>query len=177
MSRDYVLFKEVFLSIFGPAFLGITLMDHTLYPAYGERTYLILLQQFLMELLDKAHVPISLRSSMWFQHDGAPCTLYQWRSLTPESNIWMQWIGRGGLIHWPARSPSISCVDFLCWSQMKSWVYEKHIPSIKDFAAHISVASIKLLEMPGIFHSVRNSMRRHCHACRTTSGRNFDLHR
>ena len=65
-------------------------------------------------------------------------------------------------------------MDFFYWGQMKSWVPEIPAPSVEDLTARISVAAKKLIEMPGIFHSVRNSMRHRCEACWTNSGRNFE---
>ena len=56
----------------------------------------------------------------------------------------------------------------------EGWVYETPVPSIEDLTARISVFAKKLSEMPGIFHSVRNSMRRRYEAFWTNPGRKFE---
>ncbi|GBM21985.1 hypothetical protein AVEN_263838-1 [Araneus ventricosus] len=42
--------------------------------------------------------------------------------------------------------------------------------SVVDVIARISVAAGKMRDRPGIFQNVRNSMRRRCESCVTTSG-------
>ncbi|GBM49481.1 hypothetical protein AVEN_142618-1 [Araneus ventricosus] len=49
------------------------------------------------------------------------------------------WICRGGPVHWPVRSPDLSCLDFFCWGQMKTLVYETPVDSVEDTVARISV--------------------------------------
>ncbi|GFU16021.1 hypothetical protein TNCV_1299861 [Trichonephila clavipes] len=40
--------------------------------------------------------------------------------------------------------------------------------------ARISVAAGRIVDMPGIFQNVRNSLQRRCQTCKTTCGRNFE---
>ena len=35
-----------------------------------------------------------------------------------------QWIGRRGLMEWPARSPDLTSLDFFLWGYVKSIVYK-----------------------------------------------------
>ncbi|KAJ4446246.1 hypothetical protein ANN_12940 [Periplaneta americana] len=75
----------------------------------------------LPELLE--HITLDVRQRMWFQHDGAPShfahsVLEQMCTTFPE-----RWIGRGGSVSWPARSPDLTALDFLC-GYVKSLVYE-----------------------------------------------------
>ncbi|GBL90573.1 hypothetical protein AVEN_179481-1 [Araneus ventricosus] len=60
----------------------------------------------------EAHVPQSLRRSVWFQHDGAPphftSDVHQHLNVTSGKH----WICRGGQVQWTAISPNISCLDF-----------------------------------------------------------------
>ena len=37
-----------------------------------------------------------------------------------------KWIGRGGPIAWPARSPDLNPLDFHLWRHLKSIVYTQH---------------------------------------------------
>ncbi|GBL73483.1 hypothetical protein AVEN_159478-1 [Araneus ventricosus] len=49
--------------------------------------YLIFLQQVLPQLLDDAHLSAAMRSSVWFQHDGASAH-YSIEASPPECNVW-----------------------------------------------------------------------------------------
>ncbi|GFT75725.1 uncharacterized protein TNCV_3125251 [Trichonephila clavipes] len=70
--------------------------------------YLIFLEQVLPELLDSAHVTAATRTSMWFQQDGAPAhfSISVWNHL--DATCGERWIGHGGPVHWPFRSPDHS---------------------------------------------------------------------
>ncbi|GFX86293.1 DUF4817 domain-containing protein [Trichonephila clavipes] len=74
--------------------------------------YLIFLEQVLPELLDSAHVTAATRTSMWFQKDGVPAHF----SISVRNHLnatcGERWIGRGGTVHWPPRSPDLSCLDY-----------------------------------------------------------------
>ena len=35
-----------------------------------------------------------------------------------------RWIGRGGPIPWPARSPDLNCLDYYLWGRIKNLVYQ-----------------------------------------------------
>ncbi|GBM25660.1 hypothetical protein AVEN_207442-1 [Araneus ventricosus] len=64
------------------------------------------------------------------------------------------WICRGGSVQWPARSPYLTCLDFLCSDQMKTLVYETSVDSVEDVVARISVTARWMRDMPGIFQNV-----------------------
>ncbi|GBL79014.1 hypothetical protein AVEN_48971-1 [Araneus ventricosus] len=118
----------------------------------------------------EAHFSLSLRRSLWFQYDGAPplytSDVHQHLQVT----FGKHWTCRGGPVQWPARSPDLSCLNFFCWGQMKTLVYETPADSVKNVVARISVAAREMRNMLGIFQNVRNSIRRRCEACVTASG-------
>ncbi|KFM77029.1 Transposable element Tc1 transposase, partial [Stegodyphus mimosarum] len=51
-----------------------------------------------------------------------------------------RWIGRGGPIPWPPRSPDISPLDFLFWGFVKDNVYRRRVSNIDDLKARITTA-------------------------------------
>jgi hypothetical protein len=61
------------------------------------------------------------------------------------------WIGRGGPIVWPPRSPDQNPLDFFLSGYLKSLVYST---AVNDAASP-----------PGILERVRSSMRRRAEAC------------
>lgn len=79
--------------------------------------YLDFLQNELNRLLED--IPPNIREDMWIQHDGAPahCTS-DVRDFLNE-RFPNRWIGRGGPVAWPARSPDPTKMDFFCGATLK----------------------------------------------------------
>ena len=111
---------------------------------------------------------------MWFQHDGGPAHCSGDVRNNLDVTFGQQWIGRGGPVHWPARSPDLSCLDFYFWGHMKSLVYDTPVDNAEELVARIAVAAGEIRNSPGIFQNVRRSMRRRCEACIVARGRNFE---
>jgi hypothetical protein len=65
-----------------------------------------------------------LQPEIIFQQDGAPP---HWNTIVRdalEKHYPGRWIGRGGPISWPSRSPDISPLDFFLWGYVKDIVYK-----------------------------------------------------
>ncbi|GBM10429.1 hypothetical protein AVEN_263344-1 [Araneus ventricosus] len=139
-----------------------------------ETFHPILPSQVLPQLLDDAYVSAAMCSSMWFQHDGAPAHYNIDVRLHLNARYGQQWIGRGGPVFWPARSPNLTCLDYFLWWYVKSLVYETPVKSAEDLVARIAADAGEVRDTPGIFANVRSSMRRSCEACITARGRNFE---
>lgn len=115
--------------------------------------------KFCLKLIEEAHVLQSLRHSLGFQNDGAPShdtnDAHQHLKITFGQHL----MGRGGPVHWLARSPDLSWLDFFWWGQMKTWVYETSVDVVEDLVARISVAVGEKRGTPGSFQNVRNFIR------------------
>ncbi|GFY35034.1 uncharacterized protein TNCV_5044091 [Trichonephila clavipes] len=105
--------------------------------------YLIFLEQVLPELLDSAHVTAATRTSMWFHQEGAPAHFSISIRNHLDATCGERWIGRGVPVHWPPRSPDLSCLDYFFWGQMKSLVYETPVNSAEELVARISRENTK----------------------------------
>jgi hypothetical protein len=85
-------------------------------------------------------VPLAVRQRLWFQHDGAPAhygeDIWQWLNETYPG----RWIGRGGPIAWPFRSPDPTPVDFFLWGYVKEQVYAVPARAIEDLVARLQAA-------------------------------------
>lgn len=57
-------------------------------------------------------VPLHMRQNMWMQHDGAPPHNAMCIRLVMNQRLPRKWIGGGGLVNWPARSPDLTSLDF-----------------------------------------------------------------
>ncbi|GFU94576.1 uncharacterized protein TNCV_1265471 [Trichonephila clavipes] len=161
---------NVWAGILGDHLIGPYILPDRL---TGPR-YLIFLEQVLPDLLDSAHVTAATRTSMWFQQDGAPAHFSISVRNHLDATCGERWIGRGGPVHWPPRSPDLSCLDYFFWGQMKSLVYETPVNSAEELVARISTAAGEMRNTPEMLSNVRRSMKRRCEACITCGGRQFE---
>jgi hypothetical protein len=51
-----------------------------------------------------------------------------------------RWIGRGGSIPWPPRSPDLTPPDFFFWGYVKNYMYMDKIQDLNHFKARIPEA-------------------------------------
>lgn len=143
-------------------------------PRLTGNIYLHFLQDVLPELLDNAHVPIGIRARMWFQHDGAPAHFSRIVQDHLNQQFPARWIGRGGAIRWPARSPDLTPLDFFLWGYMKSLVYETPVNTQEELLGRVMAASLHIQQDPHIFQRVRDSMSRRINLCNQVGGRHFE---
>lgn len=68
-------------------------------------------------------VRLSNRRWIYFQHDGAPAHYDRNVRAYLNTEFGGRWIGRGGPIAWPPRSPDLTPLDFHLWGRAKDLVY------------------------------------------------------
>lgn len=136
------------------------------------QTYLQFLTDDLPTILED--LPLNTRNRMWFMQDGAPAhfSLNVRNYLDGAYNN--KWIGRGGPVPWPARSPDLNPLDFFLWGHLKSLVYSTPVDNIEELRARILNGIATIQQTPGIFERVRQSMRRRLDACIFNGGRHFE---
>lgn len=159
---------NVWAGILGDHLIGPYLLPERL----NGKTYLTFLQHVLPDLLNV--VPPRIRRVMWFQHDGAPAHYVRDVRNYLDITFPNRWIGRGGPVAWPARSPDLSPLDFFFWGRLKALMYETPIESPEELVARLSAAVGEVLEKPDVFANVRRSILRRCSACITSGGHNFE---
>ena len=87
--------------------------------------YIIFIRDILPEMLE--NIPLQVRQRSWFQHDGAPAH-FALDVREYLNNVFPnRWIGRGGPVQWPPRSPDLTPMDIFIWGEMKCLVYETPI--------------------------------------------------
>ncbi|GFS61387.1 uncharacterized protein TNCV_3105651 [Trichonephila clavipes] len=91
---------------------------------------------------------------MWFQHDGSPVHFSADVQSALDTAYPGRWIGRGGPVNWPARSPDLSCLDFFLWGHMKSIVYASSVDSDEAMVAKIAVVEGDIREILQVFANV-----------------------
>ncbi|EZA58543.1 hypothetical protein X777_14705, partial [Ooceraea biroi] len=92
--------------------------------------YSIFLSEILPNLLE--NVPYQIRLTMWYQHDGCPAHYAQQAQRVLQRQFPNRWIGRGGDVVWPARSPDLTPLDYFLWGTVKNDVYRELPTTVED---------------------------------------------
>ncbi|KAI5731573.1 hypothetical protein M8J77_012532 [Diaphorina citri] len=104
---------------------------------------------------------------MIYQHDGAPAHFARRSREVLDQFFPGNWIGRGGPIPWPARSPDKNPIDYCVWGFIKDLIYETPVESEEDLIGRIVAAFGFFVET----RNIRKSMRRRCNLCIEHEGR------
>lgn len=155
---------NVWTGILGNNIIGPFFIDGNL----TADKYLNLLREQIVPALETLG-PIH---QMWFQQDGAPphygrAVREYLNEMFPE-----RWIGRGGAIKWPARSPDFNPCDYFLWGYLKSIVYRERPVDLEDLKARIRI------ELRQIRHhtlaSLSDSFLNRVRMCLNNNGRHFE---
>jgi hypothetical protein len=107
------------------------------------QTYLSMLQEFAIpQLMEMENV-----HDFFWQQDGAPP---HWALIVRDylrDVFGDKWIGRGGPIAWPARSPDLTPCDFFLWGHLKSLVYKDRPASLAALREKIIACFEKITEI------------------------------
>jgi hypothetical protein len=76
-----------------------------------------------------------------------------------------QWIGRGGLVNWPARSPDLISLDIWLWGHRQNSVFSTPINDLEVLQHRVENASHEIPMKSGILGRVRRSVRRRAAGC------------
>ncbi|EZA55214.1 hypothetical protein X777_05218, partial [Ooceraea biroi] len=125
-------------------------------------TYHHFLSNELPTMLEE--IPLLQRQRMCFMHDASSHFLHIVRQhLIQVFNE--QWIGRGGPVVWPARSPDLNRLDFWLWRHLKTLVYSTSVNDIQTLQDRIFNAYQQVSDQPSIFERMRDSLRRRADTC------------
>lgn len=128
---------------------------------------------FLLRILvDNAPLAARLRGII-YQQDGAPVhfgiIVRNWLN----TNYPDRWIGRGGPIELPARSPDLTPCDFYLWGCMKDLVYAVPTRTREQLRERIMQAGEWIRENLQHFR-MRDAIRRRLEACIRQNGGHFE---
>ena len=85
-----------------------------------------------------------------------------------------RWIGRGGPIAWPARSPDLNPLDFFLWGHMKSIVYAQKSDSEHELLHRIMIAAREIINSPRTLENAVASLNRRTEMCINNGGGHFE---
>jgi hypothetical protein len=117
---------NVWAGIIGNHLIGPFILEQRLNGAL----YLQFLEENLNILLEE--VPLQIRTEMWYMHDGAPPHFDRLVRQHLTNVFGDRWIGRGGPVLWPPRSPDLNPLDFFLWGHLKNNVYSTPVNSREE---------------------------------------------
>lgn len=132
--------------IIGPFFFENNLNQHN---------YLDILQNFVLPSLEDID-----RDTVYFQQDGCPAHSTNLIKNWLDNHFPERWIGRFGPIHWPARSPDLTPMDFYFWGYVKQRVYENNnfegnLEALKDKIRTV-ISEIDIRTLRNVYREFRN---------------------
>lgn len=138
--------------------------------ALNGQKYANFLDTTLPELLE--NVTLERRRGMWYQHDGCPAHFSRNAQEILNRDYHNRWIGRGGPVAWPARSPDLTCLDFYLWGKLKNICYERPPTTADDMRQRIIAAcnQISTQELEAVEVSFSNRL----HKCLEANGHQFE---
>lgn len=147
--------------IIGPHFFEETLN--------GER-YLQFLREDLPALFDD--VSYETRMNMWFQQDGAPPHFARLVRNYLNEQYPQKWIGRGGPVEWPPRSPDLTSPDFFLWGYLKDVVFREPPTTRDDMKVRITEACRAIT--PAMLEATVRNFKKRVRLCIRENGGHFE---
>ena len=130
--------------------------------------YLRFLEEDLEEELDQ--LSLQLRTSMWYQHDGAPPHFARAVREHLNAEFTQRWIGRAGTVAWPARSPDLTPLDFYLWGHVKGTVFKTECETEIEMRSRIIQAFNEIKLDRTALQLVRSNLIRRCVKCIEVGG-------
>uniref|UniRef100_V5G1N2 DUF4817 domain-containing protein n=1 Tax=Anoplophora glabripennis TaxID=217634 RepID=V5G1N2_ANOGL len=118
-------------------------------------------------------VPLNLRLNAWFQLDGCPAHFHRNVRGWLDYNFPQRWIGRGGPISWPPRSPDLTPLDFFVWGYVKDKVYMVPVHTREELIDRIQNACDEMRN-GNFIAAAQQSIRRRCELCVEQNGSHFE---
>ena len=132
------------------------------------------MEDTLPNLLLAADVRDNTLQNMMFMHDGAPAHFSLLVRNYLNNHYGNRWVGRGGPVTWPPRSPDLNAMDFFAWGHLKSLVYATPVDNLLVLRNRIVEAFDTIRSTPDMLLQVHHSMQRRVQACITLNGGHFE---
>ena len=159
---------NVWCGVIGDKLIGPFVLENNL----SGDTYEVFLRTELPGLLED--IPLMVRMQMFFQHDGAPPHYSRLVREYLNASFPNRWIGRGGPIEWPPRSPDLTPLDYYIWGHMKTLVYETKVDSREELRHRIFAAADHIRSHPDSIASAIQSLLIRAENCIGTGGGHFE---
>lgn len=166
IDRQHRFSVNVWAGIVGQHLIGPYFFEGILTGA----VYLRFLQTELETLLE--NVPLNIIRRLWYMHDGAPPHYSNDVRRYLDNVFRNKWIGRGGPVGWPPRSPDLNCLDFFLWGTIKDFVYQETPRNFGDLKRRIRLAFQAVNR--NMLVNVQQAFRERIALCVENNGRNVD---
>ena len=111
---------------------------------------------------------------MYFQHGGAPPHYTRHVRDYLNESFPNRWLGRGGPVAWPLRSPDLTPLDYYLWGHMRTLVYETKVDSRAALRDCIFAAAEHIRNHPDNVPSAIQSLLMRAENCIATGGGHFE---
>jgi len=111
---------------------------------------------------------------MYFQHDGVPPHYTRHVREYLNESFRNRWLGRGGPIAWPPRSPDLTPLDYYLWGHMNTLVYESKVDSRAALRHRILAATEHIRNHPDNIASATQCLLMRAENCIATGGGRFE---
>jgi len=159
---------NVWCGVLGNRLIGPFVFDNNL----TGNTYEAFLRHELPGLLED--IPLMIRSQMYFQHDGAPSHYTRHVREFLNESFPNCWLGRGGPIAWPPRSPDLTPMDYYLWGHMKTLVYKTKVDSRAALRRRVFAAAQHIRNHPHKISYATESLLIRAENCIATAGGHFE---
>ena len=110
--------------------------------------------------------------NMWMQHESAPphytlCSRQVMNKIFDE-----KWIGRGGPVSWPLRSPDLTSPDYFLWGFVKERVMAVAPTTPEEMKERIRQACTEIT--PQMMAEVRRYFHQRINKCLQVEGHHFE---
>jgi hypothetical protein len=140
---------------------------------FPERLTAIVYLNFLQNILPGLLDGVNLRG-MYFQHDGAPAHFGIDVRNYLNRQFGERWIGRGGPLSWPARSPDYNPADYFLWGHLKQKVYSAPIETRDQLIQRINFYCDEIKENPQMVRRSIANLQKRAQKCLETGGMHFE---
>ncbi|GBN05497.1 hypothetical protein AVEN_205913-1 [Araneus ventricosus] len=79
-----------------------------------------------------------------------------------------QFIGYGGFVEWPPRSPDLTPLDFFLWGHIKGQIYATTPPTLENLRRRIADACASVT--PAMLHNVQREIQSRVRMCIVANG-------
>ncbi|CAG9782782.1 unnamed protein product [Diatraea saccharalis] len=159
---------NVWAGVIGTKILGPYFIEGPL----TDGNFLDMLRHVIADFMED--LPVAYFRDFYFQLDGAsPHYAAAVRDhLTIEYGD--RWIGRGGPIVWPARSPDLTPCDFYLWGEIKRRVYFEEVQSLEDLKVQIRAAFDYVKNDTVVLSKLKDNVQKRARLCVERNGMNFE---
>jgi hypothetical protein len=114
-----------------------------------------------LDMLQQYFFPQVHGRRLIFQQDGAPPHFANAVRDCLNERFPHGWIGRGGPVSWPPRSPDLTSPDFFLWGHLKTLVYAQKVSTIQELREKITeaIASISKRTLEAVFEETEKRLR------------------